>query len=668
MDPRRDPRKDEPDRDAEQEKTKTRRWRWAAVVAVILVVSIVGAGLIIRKFASPTASPATQIADVSSERLLALGSTVGFAAAHDTHAWLGMPYARPPVDGLRWRVPEPPEAWADTLDALRFGPPCVQLGSALGGVASDDPDGFVGSEDCLYLNVWSPRSEPDRVAAGEDRLPVMVWIHGGGNRTGHSGSPMYDGARLAGMENVVVVSFNYRLGPFGWFSHAALRSESATREESSGNFGTLDQVRALEWVQSNIEEFGGNADNVTIFGESAGGTNVLALLLVNEARDLFHRAIVQSGSTASVSRAEAENDLMAETPGQRHSSAEIVVALLEGAGVVPDREAARGYAASLPASDLAEFLRDRPAREIVEAYRSPDRPEALEVPVLIRDGALLPLGDWNAEYRAGRFNRVPIILGSNRDEMKLFLFGDDEHVKSRFGMLFRIRDVDDYERRSRYHSDLWRVRGVTRPASAISIGMASVPSVADQTNIFSYRFDWDELPHFMGTDLAQLLGAAHGFEIPFVLGNFDLGNPFFNRLVFNDETEATREALSLRLMGYWGEFARNGRPGRGSDGTLPEWEPWTTVGVDDGASATMLILDTEAGGGIRLAKSSLSRDHVIAAVDAERGLGQDEKCDLFHDLFSETPGWSAERYRGIGRRGCADYPRVTDAQMRPSQE
>ncbi len=608
---------------------------------------------VLREVADSPDVPAVQIADVSSERLLALGSAVGFAAPFDTHAWLGLPYARPPVNALRWRAPQPPEAWADTRDALQFGSPCVQLSSPLGGVTSDDPEGFAGSEDCLYLNIWAPRAEPDRVASAEDRLPVMVWIHGGGNQVGDSGAAMYNGARLAGTEHVVVVSFNYRLGPFGWFSHPALRSASANAAEASGNFGTLDQVRALEWVQANIEEFGGDPHNVTIFGESAGGTNVLAMLLVDEARDLFQRAIVQSGSTNSVSRAEAENALSAAIPGQRHSSAEAIVALLEGAGVVPDREAARGYAASLPEADLLDFLRGRTAREIVEAYRSPDRPGSLEVPRLIRDGALLPRGDWNAEYRAGRFNQVPIILGSNRDEMKLFLFGDDAHVSRRFGMVFRVRDLADYERRARYHSDLWRVRGVTRPATAISEALSST----GRAEVFAYRFDWDELPNFLGADLAILLGAAHGFEVPFVFGTFDLGDPLFNQLVFDADTAATRKVLSARLMNYWAEFARHGNPGGGRDGSLPTWASWTSSPSGESDSASMLVLDTEDDGGIRMVASRLSRDHVIAAVDAEQGLDQNEKCELFYDLFSRSPDWSAERYQAIGRRGCAEYPR-----------
>jgi para-nitrobenzyl esterase len=631
--------------ESDEQSSGMRRWRWILIVVGLLAV-VIGVVLIsVWRVVIPTREPTVQIADVSSERLLGLGGVVGFAAPHETHAWLGIPYANPPLGNLRWRAPQPPEAWADTRDALAFGPPCVQLASPFGGVESNDPDGLAGSEDCLYLNVWAPRTEPDRVPIAAERLPVMVWIHGGGNRTGHSGSPMYDGSRLAGTENVIVVSFNYRLGPFGWFSHPAFRSSAANDFEASGNFGTLDQIRALQWVRGNIEEFGGDRNNVTVFGESAGGTNVLALLVAEAAQDLFHRAISQSGSTDSVSRSEAENALTAELQGQRHSSAEIMVSLLEDEGIVPDREAARGYAEALPEADLAEFLRGRSAREIIDAYRNPDRRGDLEVPRLIRDGALLPAGDWLSEYRAGRFNRVPIMLGSNRDEMKLFLSQDDKLVRRRFGVFYRIRNIEDYERRSRYHSDLWTVRAVAGPASAIAD--------SGSADVFAYRFDWDELPDFFGVDLSKLLGAAHGFEIPFVFGNFDLGSSALARVLFDEESMSAREDLSARIRSYWAEFARSGRPGRGGSGDQLEWQPWTATASP---TSNVLVLDTATDGGIRIAEVALSRDHVIAAVDAEPDLAQQEKCELFFDLFSQSPDWSIEEYRGIGRRGCAEYP------------
>ncbi len=560
--------------------------------------------------------PPVRIADVSSERLLTSGSVVGFAADGETHAWLGIPYARPPVAGLRWRAPVQPEAWTDTRDALHFGPPCVQLASPFGGVPAEDEEGFAGSEDCLHLNVWAPRAEPDAVGGTQDRHPVMVWIHGGGNRVGQGGGSMYDGARLAGSQNVVVVSFNYRLGPFGWFSHPALRSDAQDPLEASGNFGTLDQIRALEWVRTNIDEFGGDPDNVTVFGESAGGTNVLALLLAPPAAGLFHRAIAQSGSTLSFSRAEAERPRRGDPPGHRHSSAELVVSMVVGSGLVPDRDAARRYVRGLPPQDIAQLLRGLSAREVLDAARDPDDPGRIDLPRVIRDGALLPEGDWLEAYRAGRFHPVPVLLGSNRDEMKLFLSQRPEHVSKYFGVFYHIRDGEEYERLARAESDLWKRRAVDDPAAAL------VDS--GRTRVYTYRFDWDDEPSLLGTDLGFLLGAAHGFELPFLFGTFDVGNPRLNRTLFPEQTRASRERLAEQIQAYWTEFARTGRPGRGGREDLPEWPPWEPVeaGSDpmpvanpipisnpasNRISNPMMLLDTEADGGLRVVASPLPR-------------------------------------------------------------
>lgn len=603
--------------------------RWASAVVVALVIGLVVVAWLADRFAPETAGPVA-IADVSSERLLALGSVVGLAAAHDTHAWLGLPYAQPPVDALRWRAPRAPNAWVDTFDALAFGPPCVQLPSRLGGVATAGPDGVVGEEDCLRLNVWAPRLEPDAIPSGRERLPVLVFLHGGGNRWGHAGLSMYDGARLAGRERAVVVTFNYRLGPFGWLSHPALRREADDPLEASGNFALLDQIAALRWVARHIGEFGGDPNDVTIFGESAGASDVLALLLAEPARGLFHRAIAQSGSTDSVGRVEAEAPFdpeAGEGSGLRKSSAETVVSLIERSGVVPDREAARRYAAELPDADLRSFLRGRSPSEVLDAYRDPDFPDRLDVPILIRDGALLPEDDWLEVVAAGRFHRVPVVLGSNRDESKLFLSQDPEHVRRTFGLFYRILDPVDYERRARHHSDLWAIRAVHGPAQAML--------AAGHREVYAYRFDWDEMPKLLGVgvELSQLLGAAHGFELPFLFGTFELGDPLVDRMVFREETRASRELLSQRMMDYWGEFARAGRPGRGGAADGVAWPAWA---AEDGRVGALLVFDAEADGGIRVDRSQLSIDRVIAAVEAEPGLDRREKCALVRDLFARN--------------------------------
>ena len=202
----------------------------------------------------------------------------GFEDVSNTWSWQGIPYARPPVGKLRWKAPKTPKAWKGILETKSFSEKCSQF---------DLNGNFNGSEDCLYLNVWRPATQ-------EKDLPVYVWIYGGGNSVGsYSDSNIY-GDRLAANANMVVVTISYRLGPMGWFIHECLEDDDPAN--SSGNYGTLDIIDSLKWVKKNIKEFGGNPGNVTIAGESAGGTNVLSLLISPIAKGLFHKAISQSGS------------------------------------------------------------------------------------------------------------------------------------------------------------------------------------------------------------------------------------------------------------------------------------------------------------------------------------------------------------------------------------
>ena len=204
--------------------------------------------------------------DPTSSRSLAQGEIVGFASPdHAAQVWRGIPFAKPPQGSLRWRAPQVPDPWDGRRLALESGAICPQFDLQQGGE-------IAGSEDCLYLDVYAPRFGPESVPRGAARLPVMVWIHGGGNSIGDA--RIYDGSRLAAEHGVVVVAIQYRLGVLGWFANPSLRALAATPADASGNYGTLDIIRALAWVQENASVFGGDPDNVTVFGESAGGQNV----------------------------------------------------------------------------------------------------------------------------------------------------------------------------------------------------------------------------------------------------------------------------------------------------------------------------------------------------------------------------------------------------------
>jgi para-nitrobenzyl esterase len=223
------------------------------------------------------------------------GQVVGLESEHGAHVWRGLPFSEPPTGDLCWRAAKPLVAWNGIREALNFARSCAQPPSKIGRTNSDG--NVSGQEDCLYLDIYALPMSSEH--AENARLPVMLWIHGGGNSIGSSS---YDSLILAKQENVIVVAVQYRLEPFGWFYQPGLASPQSSHENKSGNYGTLDLIQALQWSKDNIQAFGGNPDNVTIFGESAGGFNVLSLLLSPLADGLFNQAISQSGSVQFTGR------------------------------------------------------------------------------------------------------------------------------------------------------------------------------------------------------------------------------------------------------------------------------------------------------------------------------------------------------------------------------
>ncbi|MFP8877628.1 MAG: carboxylesterase family protein, partial [Myxococcota bacterium] len=494
--------------------------------------------------------------DAASSRRLAQGEIVGFASPDDAaHAWKGIPFAQPPTGPLRWRAPRAPLAWEGRRAALESGAICPQFDLQQGGEVA-------GSEDCLFLDIYAPRFDVEAVPKGAARLPVMVWIHGGGNSIGDA--RVYDGSRLAAEHGVVVVSIQYRLGVFGWFAHAALRAGADGPADASGNYGTLDTIRALEWVQENIASFGGDPGNVTVFGESAGGQNVFALLVTPPAHGLFQRAISQSGVMWTVPMAEAENlrdD--PETPGLPGSSEEVVLALLRADGRAADREEAKRVRAGMDSGEVATFLRGKSAEAILEVFSAEALGGMYFSPNVFRDGHVIVDGDPLAALaNPDLHNVVPTLAGSNREETKLFALFGSPHVRRLFGIPMGLSDARSFDLAGEYGGLLWRAQGVDQPLEALR--------ASGQRDLFAYRFDWDEEGSLLWLDFSKLLGAAHAMEIPFVFGFPDLGR--WTDTVFADPPSAER--LSRQMRSYWVEFARSGDPGRGEAGDLPAWPRW----------------------------------------------------------------------------------------------
>jgi para-nitrobenzyl esterase len=586
--------------------------------------------------------PARPAPDPAARRSTTSGTVVGFVGEYGSHVWLGIPFAAPPVGALRWRAPLPPQPWTGTREALAFGAPCTQYASPLGGVEGAREGTPVGSEDCLSLNIYTPRFAKTELPQGAARLPVMLWIHGGGNTIGQAG--FYNGGNLAVQQRLMVVTTNYRLGPFGWFRHAALRRNGAGELDRSGNFGTLDLVRALQWIHENAAAFGGDANNVTIFGESAGGTNVFSLLLSPRARGLFHRAIVESGGLQMSGVTEAE-EFADDGVGATNSSNEALLRLLMADGSAANRHAAKARVAQMHGADIERYLRGKSATAILTAYSPRPRLGMIDMPKVFRDGVVLPQEDpLQRLSQSDGYNRVPVIIGTNRDENKLFMQGDPQLVRRILWIIPRIRDARHYTLAAEYLAKMWKANGADELAAA----MRRTPG----PGVFVYRFDWDEEPRVMGSDLSVLLGAAHGFEIPFVFGHFDLGRE--GNVIFTTENEPGRQALSAQMMSYWAEFAYAGAPGRGRAGELPEWTPW-----DDSAPASpkFMVFDTRAGGGVRMSADTLTAAGVLAAIDNDPRLPtQRDKCMIYRDLAQWGHGFTAKDYPTAGRQGCKDYP------------
>ncbi|TMA36097.1 MAG: carboxylesterase family protein [Deltaproteobacteria bacterium] len=549
--------------------------------------------------------PPAPTSDPTTKRAIASGDVVGFAGAEGSHVWLGIPYAAPPVGALRWRAPQDPPPWQGVRSALVFGARCPQYASALEG--THQLGTVYGSEDCLTLNVWAP---PDAEAG---RLPVMFWIHGGGNVQG--GSDFYDGGALAVHQNVVVVSVNYRLGPLGWLRHAALR-EGATPEEKSGNFGTLDLIHALRWVHANIAPFGGNPASVTIFGESAGGRNVVALLQAPAARGLFAGAIVESGGTRS--RGLEESERVTTVPVVRFgpTSGDLLLHLL-----------GKETLARMSLAEIAEFLRAQTAAQLLAAYPETDaegdHTGFYDIPQQFRDGVVLPAVEAPAAFASGDYARVPVIWGTNRDEAKLFMFASSKHIR-RFLGIPRLRDEAGYEREAQYRSRFWKAYGVDEPAAAMR--RVQGPSV------YAYRFDWDEQPVVFGADLGRMIGAAHVIEVPFVFASWNLGPN--SKLLFDEDNAPGRLALSGAIQSYWGQFAWTGSPGRGRDGMRPAWTAWDPSQPD---ADKYIVFDTESGGGIRMAHETESTGALIAELARDPAYDEAARCALLAEWTRDVP-------------------------------
>jgi para-nitrobenzyl esterase len=467
----------------------------------------------------------------------------------------GIPYARPPVGDLRFAAPQTPDAWTGVRDATAFGPPAMQGATAAApGLTPSGPP----SEDCLTLNVWTP-------APDDARRPVMVYLHGGAFMVGSGSMPMFHGATLARRGDVVVLTINYRLGLFGYLRGIDVCGDALP---STGNEGLLDQLAALRWVKEQIAAFGGDPENVTVFGQSAGSVSICAMLSMPRARGLFHKAILQSGA------------MQVQVPAAANR---VMEAILDHMGLEP-REA--GRLRDLPAVELLDIQ----TRATPRSGGSPYRPVA--------DGIDIPI-DPESAIAAGSAAGIPLLVGTNLEEWRFFILLDPEAERlTDDGLLTRLTDPRanaqaadnaqfDPAEAVAMHREARSARGESTTAWDLWVAIMSdrrfrVPSMrlaerhsTHTPETYAYLFTWKS-PGWDGR-----LGAGHEVQVPFVFGTLDA--PDSRDLV---PAGTPVGALPELMQDAWVAFARTGSP-RTRD--LPGWEPYTA------ARRTTMLLGTTTG-------------------------------------------------------------------------
>ena len=461
------------------------------------------------------------LALTANDNLRVEGGMISGTNADGVRSYKGIPFAAPPVGELRWKAPQPVVSWEGVRECTDFGPDCPQAPYATNSMYYSAPR--KQSEDCLYLNVWTAAKQ------GEKR-PVMVWIHGGALTRGSGATRTYDGTNLA-KKGVVLVTVNYRLGPLGYLAHSELTAESA--QHSSGNYGVLDQVAALKWVQKNIAAFGGDANRVTIFGESAGSWSVNALVATPLAKGLFHRAIGESGGTFNRMTPLAE----AEKTG---------AAFFKAAG-----------------ADSLKAMRAVSAEKIITLFN--DDPEGRKFRTQPNvDGWVLPDEIRNI-FAKGKQNDVPVLVGSNANEMTTLtapamvpktLADYRKRVEAQYGELIKEFDAA-YPAKS--EADIAAAYLGSLRDSTFTLPMRTWARMTGTGRSKAYLYFFSHVPP---NPNSKYLGAYHAGEIAYVFNNLNRENKALTETDFK---------LAELMSNYWVNFATTGDPnGKG----LPKWTPY----------------------------------------------------------------------------------------------
>ncbi len=465
--------------------------------------------------------------------------------------FLGLPYAAAPVDELRWKAPVDHADWQDTKSVQQYGEKCSQIGSQFGSLDSHDftdIPSIIGSEDCLTLNIFRPDTN-------EANLPVLFFTHGGSNRRGFSGDATYDGANIARDGNIVVVTYNYRLGPLGWLAHPGLRN--GTDEDNSGNFGNLDGLKALDFVRDNIDQFGGDPQQITLGGQSAGASNTFSLLHMPAAKDKFVRAFAISSSIALQTLADGE----AQSEG-------MILNLMVNAGQAVDVTAAATVYDTMSDAEVETFLRGLTAAQILAA-------DPARVQKAFSDGTVIL--DTTTAIGTGQFNHVPMLLTNSQDEFTLFMSPLYKFPQNKTSSAFDLYFNSDPNEPTLEYGDFVTAFPASLFDAVNDLGsdyfeVLVTDATADQlttffpgNDVYVSHFAWDESPGPFST----LFGATHAGDLPFLFNNFD--DHLFS-FMYSDANEAGRIALAEAYSTAHINFVKTGNPG--ADIASITWSPW----------------------------------------------------------------------------------------------
>jgi len=450
----------------------------------------------------------------------------------DVISFKGIPFAAPPVGALRWRPPQAPRSWAGVRKADSYGPDCMQVPFP----SDAAPLGVKPAEDCLYVNVWLPAKPP------QGKLPVFVWIYGGGFVNGGSSPAVYDGSAFA-RQGVAFVSFNYRLGRFGFFAHPALTAEASAGP--LGNYAIMDQIAALKWVQRNIAAFGGDPHNVTICGESAGGISVHILMTSPAATGLFNKAIVQSGG----GRAGIFRDR--SLSGGPESAEALGVAFAKKEGIEGQGADALGKLRALPADELAKGLN----------LASMGDSTYVGGPVV--DGTIITANPSQL-YAAGKGARVPMLVGATSQDIGFMQAQSIDELLKQFGpdaekarTVYGVHDSDDV----RFVA--FRMGGdqmMIEPARYIARTLA-----ARGQPVYEFRFSY--VAESIRGQFGGVMGAMHASDIPFA---FDTVAAKYGKELTSSDAAAARA-----MNAYWVAFTKTGKPEAPGQPTWPAYDPQT---------------------------------------------------------------------------------------------